>query len=96
MYAENTVERDRAYLVPLVWFGHPALWNHLHRVHFVGGEVCHLVASSKAALGGDKHEDQLKQQVENLQWPINKLDLSDPGINTYKAIKMSQLVLILF
>lgn len=60
VYAENTVERDRAYLVPLVWFGHPALWNHLHCIHFVGGEVCHLVASSKAALGGDKHEDQLK------------------------------------
>lgn len=56
------------YLVPLVRFGHPALWDHLHGIHFVGGNVCHLIASSKATLEGDKQGDQLKQQVENLQW----------------------------
>lgn len=55
------------YLVPLVWFGHPALWNHLHSVHFVVGEVCHLIASSKATLGRDKHDQLTEQQVENLQ-----------------------------
>lgn len=40
------------YLFSLVWFGHPALWNHLHGIHFVVGDVRHLVASSKATLGG--------------------------------------------
>lgn len=47
------------YLVPLVRFGHPALWNHLHSIHFVVGEVRHLVASSKATLREDKQNDQL-------------------------------------
>lgn len=63
------------HLVPLVWFGHSALWDHLHSVHFVVGEVCHLIAPSEATLGGegeDKQNDQLTknkktQQVENLQ-----------------------------
>lgn len=42
------------YLIPLVRFGHSALWDHLHSVHFVVGQVCHLVASSKATLGRER------------------------------------------
>lgn len=45
------------YLVPLVRFGHPALWNHLHGVHFVGGVVCHFVASSKATLNETRERE---------------------------------------
>lgn len=67
--------RDRAgrkqvmmdHLVPLVWFGHSALWDHLHSVHFVVGEVCHLIAPSEATLGGegeDKQNDQLTKKTK--------------------------------
>lgn len=53
------------YLVSLVWFGHPALWDHLHCIHFVVGQVCHLIASSKAALWGETNRmiNLHKQQV---------------------------------
>lgn len=42
------------YLIPLVGFGHSALWDHLHSVHFVVGQVCHLVAPSEATLGAER------------------------------------------
>lgn len=54
---QDTQEKQSAvivYLVPLVWFGHPALWNHFDCIHFVVGQVCHLIASSKAALGRNR------------------------------------------
>lgn len=42
------------YLIPLVGFGHSALWDHLHSVHFVVGQVCHLVASSESTLRAER------------------------------------------
>lgn len=57
----KTQKSSAVYLVPLVRFGHPALWDHLHGVHFVGGEVCHLVASSEATLGETDKVDRLRK-----------------------------------
>lgn len=43
-------EQIRVYLVSLVWLGHSALWNHLHRVHLVARKIGHLITSSKPSL----------------------------------------------
>lgn len=59
--ARNTAGRKQVmmdHLVPLVWFGHSALWDHLHSVHFVVGEVCHLIAPSEATLGGERRQTE--------------------------------------
>lgn len=60
---------ESAYLFSLVRLGNPALGDHLHGVHFVVGKVCHLVASSKAALGRGRERkrerDKLDDQFSN-------------------------------
>lgn len=59
------------YLVPLVGFGHPALWNHLHSIHFVVGEICHLIAPGKASLrrtdGIISHSSRSTQDLQTMR-----------------------------
>lgn len=39
-----------AYLLPLVRFGDPRVWDDFGRINFASGEVGHLVAFSKTSL----------------------------------------------